>query len=139
MQLRLADLTDASACSKIVNEWIDNTNWMPRLHSPEEIMKMIRLGIDEREFWVIGDPVIGYLSLNPNVRQIMGLYVAVPGEGLGKLLLNQVKVGRNYLKLWSHSANTAAHKFYLRKGFELTGNIKIGHDGLEEKCFEWRT
>ena len=135
--LRLAKSSDAPICAAIVNSWIDNTKWMPRIHSPDLITQMIKDGIPIREFWVIGDPVLGYLSFNVEAQQIMGLYVSHPGIGLGKALLEQVKLGKSYIKLWSHSANTAAHRFYLREGFKISGEEKIGGDGIKELCFEW--
>ena len=135
--LRLAKSSDAPICAAIVNNWIDNTKWMPRIHSPDLITQMIKDGIPNREFWVIGDPVVGYLSFNVEAQQIMGLYVSHPGIGLGKALLEQVKLGKSYIKLWSHSANTAAHRFYLREGFKISAEEKIGGDGIKEICFEW--
>ena len=135
--LRLAKSSDAPICAAIVNSWIDKTKWMPRIHPPDLITQMIKDGIPIREFWVIGDPVIGYLSFNVEAQQIMGLYVARPGIGLGRALLEQVKLGKSYIKLWSHSANTAAHRFYLREGFKISVEEKIGGVGIKEICFEW--
>lgn len=122
--IRLAKPSDALTCAAIVNNWIDNTNWMPRIHPPEVITEMIEEGIPNREFWVIGDPVVGYLSFNVEAQQIMGLYVSQSGIGLGKALLERVKVGITYIKLWSHSANTSAHRFYVREGFQIIDNEK---------------
>ena len=48
--IRLAKPSDALACATIVNNWIDNTNWMPRIHSPEVITQMIEEGIPNSEF-----------------------------------------------------------------------------------------
>jgi hypothetical protein len=56
--LRLAKPSDALACSEIVNNWIDNTDWMPRIHPPKLITEMIENGIPKREFWVIGEEKI---------------------------------------------------------------------------------
>ena len=137
MLFRSAKSSDAPTCAAIVNSWIDNTKWMPRIHSPDLIAQMIKEAIPKREVWVIGDPVVGYLSFNVEAQQIMGLYVARPGIGLGRALLEQVKLGKSYIKLWSHSANTAAHRFYLREGFKISGEEKIGSDGIKEICFEW--
>ena len=135
--LRLAKSSDTPICASIVNSWIDKTKWMPRIHPPDLITQMIKDGIPNREFWVIGDPVFGYLSFNVEAQQIMGLYVSHPGIGLGKAHLEQVKLGKSYIKLWSHSANTAAHRFYLWEGFKRSGHEKIGGDGIKEICFEW--
>ena len=98
---------------------------------------MIKDGITNCKFWVIGEPVVGYLSFNVAAQQIMGLYLSHPGIGLGKALLEQVKLGRSYIKLWSHPANNAAHRFYLREGFKRSGDEKIGGGGSKEICFEW--
>ena len=135
--LRLAKSSDAPICAEIINSWIHKTKWMPRIHPPDLIIQMINNGITNREFWVIGDPVVGYLSFNVEAQQITGLYVSHPGIGLGKALLEQIKLGKCYIKLWSHSANTAAHRFYLWEGFKRSGHEKIGGDGIKEICFEW--
>ena len=62
--LRLAKSSDAPTCAAIVNSWIDNTKWMPRIDPPDLIAQMIKEAIPKREVWVIGDPVVGYLSFN---------------------------------------------------------------------------
>ena len=97
--LRLAKPSDALACSAIVNNWIDNTNWMPRIHPPKLITEMIENGILKREFWVIGKPVVGCLSFSVEAQQVMGLYVSHTGVGLGKALLDRVKIGKVNIKL----------------------------------------
>ena len=68
----------------------------------------------------------------------MGLYTAEPGNGLGKTLLDKVKLSRNYLHLWSHTFNKKARKFYEREGFNKIGEKEKGHDGLPEIHFEWK-
>lgn len=91
---RLGCVGDASECAGIISRWIDVTTWMPRRHSTEELIEMMEEGIPFREFWVLGDPIIGYLSFNRELSQIMGLYVDFPGVGAGKLLLGKVKRGK---------------------------------------------
>jgi len=81
--------------------------------------------------------VVGYLSFHLEAQQIIGLYVSQSGIGFEKALLEPVKVGKTYINLWSHSANTSAHRFYLREGFQRIGNEKMGSDGIGERCFEW--
>ena len=67
----------------------------------------------------------------------MGLYSAVPGSGVGRALMDHVKEGRDWIQLWSHAANTAAHRFYRREGFiEVEQNPK-GADGIPEIRMEW--
>ena len=137
-QPRLGCAEDASECARIVSRWINVTAWMPRHHSTEEFTKMIEEGIPFREFWVLGDPIIGYLSFNRELSQIMGLYVDFPGVGAGKLLLDKVKRGKNFIQLWSHLANTSAHRFYSREGFSKMELNQSGQDGIPEIRFEWK-
>ena len=135
---RLGCVGDVSECAGIISRWIDVTTWMPRRHSTEELIEMMEEGIPFREFWVLGDPIIAYLSFNRELSQIMGLYVDFPGVGLGKLLLDKVKKGKNFIQLWSHLANTSAHSFYSREGFSKMELNQSGQDGIPEIRFEWK-
>ena len=67
----------------------------------------------------------------------MGLYTAVQGQGMGKALLDKVKQNRKWIQLWSHSANTHAHRFYEREGFVKTNETRIGGDHIPEVRLEW--
>lgn len=136
--IRRALPEDAPACAAIVNRWIEETSWMPRVVSSASLEDMIRQGIPLREFWVIGDPVQGYLSFNTEAQQIMGLYTAMPGQGHGKALMDRVKQGRDFLRLRTHEANHAAHRFYQREGFVITDRIEQGGDGIAELEMQWR-
>lgn len=135
--IRRGEASDAPSCAAIVNAWIDTTDWIPRVHSKDAIEDMLRTGIPAREFWVASDPIAGYLSFNRDISQVMGLYSAVPGSGVGRALMDHVKEGRDWIQLWSHAANTAAHRFYRREGFiEVEQNPK-GADGIPEIRMEW--
>lgn len=138
MEVRRATPEDAAAAAVIINDWIDGTDWMPRVHAREAIAEMIAEGLPSREFYVAGDPVAGYLSLNAEVAHVVALYTDRPGEGIGKALLDQAKVGRDYLQLWTHEPNTAAQRFYAREGFEVVERKTEGADGLPELRMEWR-
>ena len=95
-------------------------------------------GLPKREAYVIGDPVAGYLSMEAESNHIWGFYVADRGRGLGKALMDHVKVGRDYLQLNTHAANAAAHRFYEREGFRRIGGTWVGSDGIDEVRMEWR-
>ncbi len=136
--VRLATEDDVPACAAVVNGWIDATEWLPRDFPPEEIERQIREALPDREIWVAGDPVAGYLSFDPSTSRIGGLYVSRPGEGLGKALMDRVKEGRDYIQLWTHRPNRQAQRFYAREGFTATGIEDEGSDGVPEVRMEWR-
>ena len=93
--LRRATIDDASACALIVDDWIEKTVEMPRLFDKHKLTEMIRNAIPLREVWVIGQPINGYISYNPDLLQISALYVNKKGEGIGKILLDRIKLTTN--------------------------------------------
>lgn len=136
---RAATPDDASACARIVSDWLTQTAWMKNVPDLDELTEMMVNGIPMREFWVIGDPVVGYLSLEEGINHIHGLYVAERGQGHGKALVDAAKDRRDYLQLWTHGPNTDAHRFYHREGFVTVEEKPEGRgDGLPELRMEWR-
>ncbi len=120
--LRRATIDDASACASIVNDWIEKTVEMPRLFNSHKLTEMIRNATPLREVWVIGQPINGYISYNPDLLQISTLYVNKIGEGVEKILLDQIKSDHKHLHLWSHEFNNSAHKFKKKK--DLSSEIE---------------
>ena len=135
--LRRATIDDASACALIVDDWIEKTVEMPRLFDKHKLTEMIRNAIPLREVWVIGQPINGYISYNPDLLKISALYVNKKDKGIGKILLDRIKSDHKYLRLWSHEFNNSAHKFYTREGFQLKNRKDRGSDGIPELQFEW--
>ena len=136
-QPRKGLIDDADRCAEIVNNWIKTTKWIPCLYSKHELLKMIEEAIPYRELWVIGNPVSAYVSFNNDLSQVVALYSDKPGRGYGKVLLDKVKEGREYIQLWSHNANESAHRFYYREGFRTAAYKEKGDDGIPEIHFEW--
>ena len=136
-QPRRGSIDDASRCAVILNKWVGTTTWMPRLYSENELLKMIEEAIPLRELWVIGNPASAYVSFNKDLLQVVALYSDKPGKGHGKILLDKVKEGREYIQLWSHSANVSAQRFYHREGFKEAAYKENGDDGIPEIQFEW--
>ena len=135
--LRRATVDDASACALIVDDWIENSIEMLRLFDKNKLTEMIRNAIPMREVWVIGQPINGYISYNPDLLQISALYVNKRGEGIGKILLDRIKSDYKYLHLWSHEFNNSAHRFFKREKFQLKNRKDRGSDGNSELQFEW--
>ncbi len=141
MNLRRAETADAAACAGIVCRWLAALDWMPEEAQPsrETLTEVIAEGIPQREFWVIGEPVQGYLSFNRDENLIAGLYTDRPGSGAGKALVDRVKEGRDFVQLWTHEPNVAAHRFYHREGFVTVERKPEGRgDGVPELRMEWR-
>lgn len=136
---RRATPDDAAACAKVVDTWITATPWMPDSPGLLFLTDVIAKGIPLRDFWVIGSPVEGYLSLDPEISQINGLYCARPGAGRGKALMQAAKEGRDFVQLWTHEPNLAAQRFYRREGFDVVDRAPEGRgDGVPELRMEWR-
>jgi hypothetical protein len=92
---RQATIEDASACALIVDDWIEKTEEMPRLFDKHQLTEMIRNAIPLRDVWVIGQPINGYISYNPDLLQVSALYVNKRGKGLGKILLDRLNLTTN--------------------------------------------
>lgn len=136
--IRRAGAEDAPSCAAIVSNWLFRTRWIANGPDLAELTRILRKGIPLREFWVIGEPVQGYVSLEIKKSQIHGLYVAEQGLGLGKALVNKVKEGRDFLQLYTHIPNEAAQRFYHREGFETVEELPEGRgDGVGELRMEW--
>ena len=138
MILRPVTQEDVPACAAIVRRWLDSIDWMPASPSEAELRGYLAEGFPNREVWVYGTPAEGYLSLDPERCHISGFYVAEPGRGRGRALLDRAKSGRTRLSLNSHEANEQAHRFYAREGFVEVARGLEGNDGIPEIRMEWR-
>jgi putative acetyltransferase len=134
---RRAEPADVPACAAIVHAWVEATGWMPDAPPLETLTGHIRDAFPDREIWVVGAPVEGYVSVDPARGHIGALYCRRPGRGLGKLLLDEAKHGRDRLTLNAHEANGKAHRFYRREGFRQIDRVAEGTDGIPEIVMEW--
>lgn len=124
MILRPARSTDAGKVGAILSEFIDTTDWMPRIHTRAEDVNFCAMMIDRG--WVTvaeDDTPRAFLAQDGN--EVNCLYVAndAQGQGIGKALLDHAKTLTERLELWTFQANDCARKFYAREGFaevELT-------------------
>ncbi|MEM9550036.1 MAG: hypothetical protein AAGA05_02605, partial [Pseudomonadota bacterium] len=83
--LRRAAPEDVEACANILNDWIDARDWMPRVHTPDDVLRFYRdFVFQKRTVWVIGDPVLGFMACDETANMVTALYVARTGAGLGK-------------------------------------------------------
>ncbi len=137
--IRLARPADAPACARIVDEWIEATDWMARDIDYDGLVRALTDGMAKRRIYVAGDPVVGYLAFQPEKAHITGFYCACQGQGIGKALLDNLKENRDYLRLNTHVPNVAAQRFYRREGFvpvkEMDGETP---EAPRELRMEWR-
>ncbi len=137
--LRRARQADADAMARIVCDWETATEWMDSPYTAQEIAGLIREALPDREIWVAGEPIEGYLSFDPAVSRVGGLYCRTTGAGVGKALMDKAKAGRDFVWLHTHEANEAAQRFYKREGFkEVSRHDGDIHESLREVRMEWR-
>ncbi|WP_299871116.1 GNAT family N-acetyltransferase [uncultured Sulfitobacter sp.] len=118
MIVRPARSTDAGAVGGILSEFIDTTDWMPRIHTRAEDLSFAGMMIARGWVSVVEDKgVVGFAACDgPDLN---ALYVAghARGRGIGSALLSTLKESRRTLELWTFQRNTQAQKFYMRHGF----------------------
>lgn len=136
--LRRASLKDIPAMARIVADWSARTDWMTVKHDAETLADFIREAFPAREIWVAGDPVAGYMSIDPTADKIGALYCGATGQGIGKAFIDKAKEGRDFLWLTTHQPNLAAQRFYRREGFEIVEALPASEDGgPPEYRMEW--
>lgn len=119
-ELRPATSHDANAIAKIMQDWLDETPWIPDLHSLDETVAFCRdTLIGKYQTTVIGDPPKGFVSVEPD-NTIAALYVAPTSKGTGSALLANAQATHHHLGLWVFQQNTNAIRFYQRHGFRET-------------------
>lgn len=138
---RPAEKNDAKACAAILNDWIDARDWMPRVHSHADVVDFYESFVfEKREVWVSGEPIEGFMALDLGNDVVTALYVAKPGHGIGKRLLDHAKTGREALELWTFVANEGARRFYAREGFqEIRQTDGDNEEGLPDVLLRWET
>lgn len=125
--LRPGTPADATACATILADWIEATDWMPRLRSREEIHATYYDAVlAHRRVTVAEDAqgVQGFLALDPEVGEVTSLYAAQRGQGIGSLLLRDAQAQADRLWLWTFEANRDARRFYARHGFREDGRTE---------------
>ena len=139
LAIRSATRGDIPVMAKVVAAWEERTPWMHSAYSTTQIVCFFEEAFDNRVILVAGDPVMAYLALDPEQQRIGGLYSNVSGQGIGKALMDTIKVGRDYLWLTTHAPNLAAQKFYKREGFDEFSNQGAEPSNIVlELRMEWR-
>ncbi len=144
-KLRQARTQDMAACAAILNEWIDETEWMPRIHSHDEVVRHYEkvVAAERRVFVVAADNKIAGMMALGDDHLVTALYVGrgFRRQGVGQLLLNCAKREcDSEVKLWTFQKNEGAQKFYTHEGFvEINRTDGDNEEGLPDILMEWRS
>lgn len=139
--LRPATPLDAGRVGAILSAWIDETPWMPRIHTRAEDIAHADMMVARG--WVTvseSETITGFLARDGD--DIHALYLApdARGQGIGSDLLTDAMRGEAQLTLWTFQANTRAQAFYERHGFtEVERTDGAGNDeGLPDMRYHWQ-
>lgn len=141
VRIRQGAETDAGAIATILSDWIDETAWMPRIHTRQEDRAFGAFLLEKTAVTVAvdGTSVVGFMACRGT--EIEALYLArnARGNGHGSALIQHAKAAHNQLGLWCFAANLRAHAFYARHGFvEVERSDGSGNDEkLPDIRFKW--
>ena len=144
LKIRNARSQDVSICSAILNRWIDDTEWMPRVRSEKQVVDFYNNIVFQSHKLFVAETagkVGGFMALGDD-GLVNALYV---GDGFrrrgigGHLIARAKKELGEQVQLWSFQANKDAQKFYLRHGFvEINRTDGDNEEGLPDVLLEWR-
>ena len=144
VNMRPARTQDLAACAGILNAWIDETEWMPRVHSADDVVNHYRNVVyRDRKVLVVAaeERVVGMMTLSKD-QTVTALYVkkGFRDQGVGHLLIEAAKREYpNQLQLWTFQKNIQALKFYQRQGFvEINRTDGDNEESLPDVLMEWR-
>ncbi|WP_425038216.1 N-acetyltransferase family protein [Primorskyibacter sp. S187A] len=142
LTLRDARSTDAGRVGAILSAFIDETEWMPRLHSRAEDISFAGSMI-ERGWVRVAETAVGLAGfIARDATEVNALYVAPEGQrqGTGTALLQDAMDASETLELWTFVLNTPARRFYAKHGFaELSrGDGSTNEEGLPDIRLRWQ-
>ena len=142
IRLRSARSTDAGAVGAILSEFIDTTDWMPRIHTRAE--DLAHAGAMIERGWVtvaeIDGQVVGFAAREGNDLDALYIRADARGAGIGTRFIQNFKSTMAVIKLWTFEANEGAQRFYRRHGFaEVARTDGARNDErLPDIQFVWR-
>ena len=124
---------DGDAIASILSNWIDEVQWMPRVHGRAEDQAFGEWLIEVTDVTVarVQGAVVGFLSRQAQDIQALYLAPTARGQGVGTGLLELAKGPRARLGLWTFQANMCARRFYAQNGF-IEDQMTDGQDNDEK-------
>jgi len=142
--IRPAVLADLPACAAIINDYIDATDWLPRVKSRDELAGFFTPELLASRTVLVAEvdgEVEAYVSVSPE-GFVFALYLApqARGRGVGKLLLDRVKaLHPDRVELTVFEPNVAAVRFYEREDFAEVpeGRKEDTDEGIPVLLMRW--
>lgn len=140
--LRRARETDAGRVGIILSEFIDDTPWMPRLHTRAQDIGFAGSMIERG--WVTvaerGGSIEGFIACEDT--EVNALYIAelARRSGIGSALLQGAMARHTELTLWTFQCNDAARRFYAAHGFaeRAFSDGDRNEEGLPDVQLVWK-
>jgi len=139
--IRPARDLDAGALGAILSEFVETTDWMPRLHSrAEDISFAAKLIAGHSVFVWEADHPLGFIALHQNSSDALYIRKDQRAQGHGSALIQHAQSIRDDLELWAFQQNIPTRRFYAKHGFsEVKFTDGSGNDeGLPDVCLTWR-
>jgi len=150
--IRTAQAADLPACARIINDYIDATDWLPRTLPRDEIAALFGPGLLERRTIIVAEVeaevgdgeegIVGYLSMGED-GFMPALYVSPSARdrGIGARLVDHAKTLRPQgVELTVFEPNADAQRFYAREGFHPVpgGHVTDTEDGVPTLRLRWK-
>ena len=142
--IRRATAADLAACASIINDYIDQTDWLPRTKPREEIAAMFTPELLESRTILVaeaGGEIVAYLSMSDGWVAAVYLVPHVRGTGVGKMLIDRAKAEcPDGLELTVFEPNADAKRFYEREGFHEVPERRDDNteEGVPTLLMRWR-
>ncbi len=110
---------DAAAIAAILSNWIDETDWMPRIHAPSQYLGYGQMLMAKTQITTarLEGKTVGFLARQDGDIQALYIAKACRNQAIGAALLDNAKTENGKLELWTFQANLGARRFYARHGF----------------------
>ena len=115
------------------HKFIPAEYWVGQYEAVKEALPQAEIFIYEE-----AKKVVGFLGMQQGY--IAGLFIegSCQSRGIGKALLDAVKVGKEELTLHAYTENDGAVRFYEREGFQKIQFKKEETTGREEVLMHWK-
>ncbi|MBL4805981.1 MAG: GNAT family N-acetyltransferase [Rhodobacteraceae bacterium] len=141
--IRQAKVTDAHACSNILQEWIAETDWFAGKDAQSASTEAVAEEIQNNIFTVAhrADDLVGFSCMEGDILNFLYIASHCQNQGVGVVLLNRCKFANPLgFSLWTFQKNTAARRFYEREGFTEAerSNGDRNEEGLPDIRYFWQ-